>query len=310
MPILVACKCGKKLRVKDELAGKRVKCPGCAQVVAVPAVGEPPELEEVEPVEERVAVPPAARRPKPTARPEPQDEGEEGPRRSRGSDSPTPYWVRSNDLLALSDDAVYLTTLDDKKMRKAQAALAEGRPAGEVLDGADTVIPLDIITKVEGNLYHTFFDIKYKEPDAKEESEKTIHCEDQESRDEIVKALRQRLGPDWERKVKEYTRLRASLEPLIVIGLFGFLTFCFYMAGTHPESDSGGKTVRTNWIGAIFVWVYNLLGPWGVVCLGGLVIALGIAWLVARMIKPPLMLTLTPREAPRRRKRRSDREED
>jgi hypothetical protein len=213
--------------------------------------------------------------------------------------------VRANDLLALADDAVYLTTLDEKKMRKAQAGLEASRQAADVLEGADTVIPLEFVTKVEGNLYHTFFDIKYKEPDAREESEKTIHCEDERSRDEILKALRGRLGPGWVREVKEYTRLRASLEPLIVIGFFGFITFCFYMAGAHPETDkSGGKVVRTNWLGAIFVWVYNLLGPWGVVCVGGLVIALGVAWLVARMIKPPLMLTLKPGEAPRRRKRR------
>jgi hypothetical protein len=313
MPILVSCKCGKKLRLKDELAGKRVKCPGCGQCLAVPAGEEPPVLEEVEPVEERVSPPPAARGPRPAPRPAPEerspdgsdDAGDEGPdRRSRGADSPTPYWVHSNDLLAISDDTVYLTTLDAKQRRRVQEDLQAGRPAGEVLEGAETVIALDTITKVEGNLYHTFFDIKYKEPDAKEESETTIHCADERGRDEILRALRDRLGPDWERQVKEYTRLRASLEPLIVIGFFGFLTFCFYMAGAHPEADkSGGKVVRTNWLGAIFVWVYNVLGPWGVVSIGGLVVALGVAWLVARVIKPPLMLTLTPRQAPRRRKR-------
>ena len=32
--------CGKKLSTKDESAGKRVKCPGCAVVVAVPALQE------------------------------------------------------------------------------------------------------------------------------------------------------------------------------------------------------------------------------------------------------------------------------
>src|SRR5690349_15534846 len=106
MPILVACKCGKKLRVKDELAGKRVKCPGCAQVVTVPAAEEPPELEEIEPAEERVTTP-SARRAKPAARPEPEDvrpaddEAAEEGRPSRGAASPTPYWVNGRDLLAL-----------------------------------------------------------------------------------------------------------------------------------------------------------------------------------------------------------------
>jgi len=38
MPITFSCNsCDKKLRVKDELAGKKVKCPGCATVLHVPA---------------------------------------------------------------------------------------------------------------------------------------------------------------------------------------------------------------------------------------------------------------------------------
>jgi phage FluMu protein Com len=38
MPITFSCNsCNKKLRVKDELAGRKVKCPGCATVLQVPA---------------------------------------------------------------------------------------------------------------------------------------------------------------------------------------------------------------------------------------------------------------------------------
>ena len=36
MPIQVACACGKKLSVKDELAGRRVKCPACQETLSVP----------------------------------------------------------------------------------------------------------------------------------------------------------------------------------------------------------------------------------------------------------------------------------
>ena len=38
------CKCGKRLKVRDELAGKRVRCPGCGQPVAVPANGDAKRL--------------------------------------------------------------------------------------------------------------------------------------------------------------------------------------------------------------------------------------------------------------------------
>ena len=37
MPIAVSCQCGKTLNVRDELAGKAVKCPACQQVIRVPA---------------------------------------------------------------------------------------------------------------------------------------------------------------------------------------------------------------------------------------------------------------------------------
>lgn len=36
MPIKVSCQCGKQLSVKDEYAGKRVKCPGCGQPLSIP----------------------------------------------------------------------------------------------------------------------------------------------------------------------------------------------------------------------------------------------------------------------------------
>src|SRR3954469_1439796 len=38
MPILFQCPgCKKNLKTKDELAGKRIKCPGCGEHVPVPA---------------------------------------------------------------------------------------------------------------------------------------------------------------------------------------------------------------------------------------------------------------------------------
>ncbi len=36
MPIPVGCQCGKRFQAKDELAGKRVKCPGCGNVLTIP----------------------------------------------------------------------------------------------------------------------------------------------------------------------------------------------------------------------------------------------------------------------------------
>ena len=39
MPIKIQCQCGKSLSVKDQFAGKAVKCPGCGQAIRVPSAG-------------------------------------------------------------------------------------------------------------------------------------------------------------------------------------------------------------------------------------------------------------------------------
>jgi hypothetical protein len=46
MPIQFNCPCGKMLRVPDEFAGRRAKCPGCAALVDIP--GPDPVFEVVE----------------------------------------------------------------------------------------------------------------------------------------------------------------------------------------------------------------------------------------------------------------------
>jgi hypothetical protein len=67
MPITVACECGKQLRVKEELAGKKIRCPGCQAIVVVPAADavveeSPRRPARVEAIEEDEAPAPKARR--------------------------------------------------------------------------------------------------------------------------------------------------------------------------------------------------------------------------------------------------------
>lgn len=40
MAIVVQCTCGKRLSAKEELRGKRVKCPACQQLLTVPAAND------------------------------------------------------------------------------------------------------------------------------------------------------------------------------------------------------------------------------------------------------------------------------
>ena len=69
MPIKVTCSCGAKFAAKDELAGKKVKCPKCQVPLVIPAAqGQPsgPQQQQQAPR----PVQPAAPAPQPQARPD------------------------------------------------------------------------------------------------------------------------------------------------------------------------------------------------------------------------------------------------
>ncbi len=53
MAIVFHCKCGQLLRAQPDAAGKRTRCPGCSQVLTIPAASKPaapaPQAEEPDP---------------------------------------------------------------------------------------------------------------------------------------------------------------------------------------------------------------------------------------------------------------------
>lgn len=80
MPVIKCPDCGKSLKVSDNIAGKRVRCPGCKNPFVVPEDAPVLELvDEEEEQEERVTTRPrreAARTP-PVRRPRDEDDEEE-----------------------------------------------------------------------------------------------------------------------------------------------------------------------------------------------------------------------------------------
>jgi phage FluMu protein Com len=77
MPITLNCKCGKILRVADQHAGKRVKCPACQTIHTVPVPAPAPEA-ETEPEFEIIEPAPKTVPSRPVARPHVDDDYEEG----------------------------------------------------------------------------------------------------------------------------------------------------------------------------------------------------------------------------------------
>jgi hypothetical protein len=89
MPVLVSCSCGKRLRVPDAHAGKRIKCPGCGEPLSVPAADATAPEEEERDTRSRVrSDKPEPKRPAPATRGknwDEEDEEDERPRKGRSS---------------------------------------------------------------------------------------------------------------------------------------------------------------------------------------------------------------------------------
>lgn len=83
VPIPLTCPCGRSLNIKDELAGRKVRCPACRDVLSVPDYEEEPEPEPevieaiaADPAEDdddfRVTARPGSRSSRPVRRREPE----------------------------------------------------------------------------------------------------------------------------------------------------------------------------------------------------------------------------------------------
>lgn len=80
MPIAFTCACGKKIKAKDEWAGKRIKCPGCGQPVRIPAAGGDPPSRLAKPAAKPAgAGAPSTKTAKKTAPAKPASDQQAGP---------------------------------------------------------------------------------------------------------------------------------------------------------------------------------------------------------------------------------------
>jgi hypothetical protein len=86
---------------------------------------------------------------------------------------------------------------------------------------------------------------------------------------------------------------RAAGIPLIAGALLSAFTYVSAAAavglGNGEEADIHGRNRAAK---AAFVWALDLLGPTGVWIVGGLAVVCCVLWMVSRIKRPPLMVTI------------------
>ncbi len=129
MPITLNCSCGKTLRVADEHAGKRVKCPVCNAVIAPPA--PEPQFEVVEEPPPRAV---ATARPK--AKPHDEDDEDVGYNMETAAKKPDPPRAKPQFRKRADED----DEDDDehprrRRLLRAQAGATAGKRIAYILGG-------------------------------------------------------------------------------------------------------------------------------------------------------------------------------
>ena len=145
------------------------------------------------------------------------------------------------------------------------------------------------IVKVRANRHRDDLNVTFK--GSTREELKNISFKDASARDAAFEAIRKRLGPQFTLSEVQYGMGRAAGIPFLVGSLLGAFTYVSAMAaaGAGDEVTIGGRNRAAK---AAFAWALELLGPTGVWIVGALAVTGCLMWMVGRIKRPPLMVTI------------------
>ena len=197
-------------------------------------------------------------------------------------------------LLVVSDDAVYVSNPDKEKVAGIASKIREGTPVNSVVPDADA-IRYAAVSSVKANRFRDDLNIYHQQ--AGKTRMLNITFKDAAHRDAALQALERRLAPRFTKAEVQYGVVRAALVPLLTTAALAALTYVSYMAaGGVAAGEAVDIHGRARAQKRMFAWALEILGPTGVAVVGGLIVLGCIGWLVVRVKKPPLMVTLTPRK--------------
>jgi hypothetical protein len=204
-------------------------------------------------------------------------------------------WIRKeislNNIAVISDDAIITGNLKSEELEEAKAKIEAGESPLNVIGKNATHIPFFNVTGVEFDAHEEEIEISYKAE--KESKTKSLEFADKADRTEAFQLIENRLGDSFTSLTESFSKLCAVYAPLLTLTIFGFLTWLLH--NTAAEIAAGAEaevTGRHRGIKALFLWILDLIGPIGVLIIGGLLMALAVMALVQRFKEPPIITKL------------------
>jgi hypothetical protein len=171
--------------------------------------------------------------------------------------------------------------------KQAQAQLQQNKLPLEMMIRPKR-IPLNRIAEIRETL--ATVTVKYTE-DSKPESE-DLMCKDGEMADAMLNALESRFGG-------AFVRMATPVEKGAILGVAGLVSIvilavtAFFYWGALEVAAGSRPTGR----GSSLAWLLEMLGPNGVMCIGGVVLLLAVVVTAVNLKNPPLTTKLLPKSA-------------
>ncbi len=302
MSIQFGCQCGQTLTVRDEFAGKQIRCPQCQTVLMVPDVPGAPSLTDAPSDSAPIAglppvQPPGAPVPQPSA---PASSGAE--HIDVAHLPPVQAWsyAKASDftLIALTRDALWVADKNEVDLPNFTQYLNGGGDPTAIFAERGLRIGLETLHMVEADKHGIAVEVQYQLGDRRAMSH--LDFASQADRNVFFSSMQARLGHAFEIETEQVPAWKAGLKPLAYTLLFGFITLMFYLgskqliAGETEAQIRGSRKV----LKLIAYWIVDFLGPNGVLIVGSLLVIAGVIWFVMRAQTPPLLVRLKRPEAP------------
>jgi hypothetical protein len=166
----------------------------------------------------------------------------DGPVPSRVPPVRARYWVSgggyNREVIVLSRQALCVGTAPEADRDWIEESLRQGKSA-EGLLRAVTRIPLSAIQKVKTYFPYPILTVVWQSRSAPN-AVTAIDCADRETRDEVVAALRARLGPGWCQAVRRVGWLDIVKGPLALLASSVVVTGTLYAGATSGSPPTGG----------------------------------------------------------------------
>jgi hypothetical protein len=194
-------------------------------------------------------------------------------------------------LVRLTADALTLAVVPRGDLATVVAGLGDG---GTV---AGKVIPLAAVTKVEADENGATLTVTYKTGGSKTKSEE-IPLADGAAQEGLLGALADQLGPSWRRHRRTTSRWIVGGLFLVALACVAGGTWFFYTEAAEiaagRQLDPRGVNAKQKAVSAISHWAEGLLGPTGVLIVGGVLLTICLLVFVAVMLYPWSRAVLEP----------------